>query len=574
MLHSFYWTILGILQLSLYLSFPLVANENEKSSQELTEHPSQMFSLYTHWIEYLELNATDLSLVDFAEFYSNPFWNRKLDISSLEARILISEEQMGKSEALTKNPKWAQGDPKKVHQYYAAHQEGHLDRLLGFIACRLGVIIHGDVNQDQLAQNLKRFDIRKLLQEGPYQNPTLSIGAQQLIFDSLHQMSQVYDIHLHNLGYDEGNYLNPKAAALGIASWEDYFTFLVLRYANGMSSPIGSTHEARKRIHLYTEHFPKLCGIVLPIHKAILPDRTVDWDNTGNFLKNRSALLTATSFHHADSELLPAVSVHPFDSRWQEKLLKAHAKGIRLVKWMPPQSIPPDSPLIDDYYIALKELGMVLIAHAGPEHAIPTDEGNTQWIDWGNPLRFRKPLQMGVNVILAHCGHKDMIPDLDHPDQVKVPGYQLFLRLAREAHLKNQSGEWQGKLYGDLAAVTTHYGPDFIKELLLHANEEGIRLIYGSDYPYTNLVKPRKDAYDICAQAGLLHVEQVQPLKEIRNWNPLLANYVFTKQLELCLPNGDKLKFPDSTFTGKFQDAELILIDQEIWQDYKLHSVE
>ena len=476
---------------------------------------------------------------------------------------------MCKSADLTENPKWAQGDHEKVRQYYAVHQEGQIDRMLRFIACRLGVIVHGDVDQEQLSLNLKRFDIHKLLIEGPYQNSVLSPEAQQLIYASLHGVDKVFDIHLHNLGYDEGNYLNPKASAFGIAEWMDYFTFLVLRYASGMSSPLGSTHEARQRIHLYAEHFPKLCGFILPIHKAILPDGTVDWNNTGNFLKNRSALMTATNFNHPDSEILPAISVHPFDPKWEEKLLKAHAKGIRLVKWMPPQSIPPDSDLLDEYYEVLKQLDMVLIAHAGPEHAIPTNKTNKQWVDWGNPLRFRKPLQLGVTVILAHCGHKDKIPDLDHPDQPEVPGYELFLRLARETHQKNQTSEWTGKLYGDLAAVTTHYGPDFIAQLLQHANEEGIRLIYGSDYPFTNLIKPKNDAYDLRARAGLLNPEKVKPLKEIRSWNPLLANYVFTKNLELQFPNEEKIGFPECTFTGEFKDAPLKLIDQEMWQAYK-----
>ncbi len=111
------------------------------------------------------------------------------------------------------------------------------------------------------------------------------------------------------------------------------------------------------------------------------------------------------------------------------------------MKWMPPQSIPPDSDLLDDYYQTLKHLNITLIAHAGPEHTIPTHEQNKHWEDWGNPLRFRKPLQIGVNVILAHCGHHDLIPDLDHPQSIEVPGYELFLRLAKETYQKNQTGE-------------------------------------------------------------------------------------------------------------------------------------
>lgn len=462
-------------------------------------------------------------------------------------------------------PEWAEDSVEREEFYYASHQEGSIDQMLRFFASQLGVMIHGNFDQDQLAWHLQSFDIQKLLDEGPSEHPALSLSAQQLIYEGLHNVDRVIDTHLHNLGYDEGNYLNPKAAAFGIAKWKDYFTFLVLRYAAGMTSSMGSTQEARQRIHLYASHFPKLHGFILPIHPAILPEGTFDWENTGNHLTDHSALLTAKSIKSSSSELFPAVSVHPFDPQWKEKLQEAHAKGIRLVKWMPPQSIPPDSDALDPYYEVMKTLDMILIAHAGPEHAIPTQEGNEAWVDYGNPLRFRKPLQAGVTVILAHCGHHDLIPDLDHPQQEMVLGCELFFRLAKEAYEQN----WSGKLYGDLAAVTTHYGPDFISAILQHVDRKGMRLIYGSDYPYTNLIKPNHDAYEECSAAGLLDPEKVKPLKEIRSWNPLLANYLFTRNLELTQSSGEKIRFPDATFSGVFEDGELRLIERVQWEFYK-----
>lgn len=456
----------------------------------------------------------------------------------------------------------------EVQKYYELHQETYLDRFMRQVASSLGVIVHGNLDQDQLKQEIERFDIARLVSEGPYKSDVLSYEAQQLIYDSIKDYDRIIDTHIHNLGYDEGNYVNPRSSVRGVAATSDYFTFMVMRYAAGMGSPIGSTNEARKRIHLYAQNFPKLYAFILPIHPSILRDGTIDWENTGNYLTNHSALLTSKDFYSSQSQLFPAVSVHPFEKNWKSKLQAAHEKGIRLIKWMPPQSIPPDSDLLDDYYVTIRDLGMTLIAHSGPEHTIPSHEGNKEWYDYGNPLRFRKPLQIGVNVILAHAGHHDLIPDLDDPSHTLVPGNQLFLRLAKETHQKNLTGEWKGKLFGDLAAVTTHYGVDFIRELLLNANEEGVRLFYGSDYPFTNLVKPRSDAFVITAEANLLDPNKVEPLKEIRNWNPLLANYVFTKNLELVKENGEKIKFPDSTFTGRFEDAPLNLIDQELWEDY------
>lgn len=458
-----------------------------------------------------------------------------------------------------KIPKWSCGDEKIKQHYYKVHQETWLDRILGWIACKMGIIVHGDLDQNQLQAKMAKFDVHKILKEGkPYENSVLSHAAQQLIIDSLQKFDGVIDTHLHNLGYDEGNYLNPSISARGIASWMDYFKFLVIRYACGISSPEGSTQEARRRIHLYAKHFPKLQGILLPIHKAVQKDGQADWDKTGNYLTNRSALETAQSFQGESSKLYSAVSVHPNDPKWKEKLTKAHDLGIRLVKWMPPQSIQPDLASMEDFYKEMAALGMVLIAHAGPEHALPVSE---EWQDWGNPLRFRRALELGVNVILAHCGHKDLIPDLDDENKKNIPGYELFIRVAKEAEAKG----WAGKVYGDLAAVSTHYGPDFVRKLLEYSRDAGVRYLYGSDYPFTNLIKPGNDPYPLMAKAGLLDPGLVKPLGEIRQWNPLLANFVFTYNLRIKSEDGQEdIHFPDTTFSGHFKDAPIdhILLNQ------------
>lgn len=517
-------------------------------------------------INYYDLYFPDRPPLDFSPFSSHLFWKKTNTPSNFHEISFATQEQIDRSTALTYNPKWAK-NKEDVKEYYEHHQETDLDRLIGWVTCDQGVIIHGDLTQDQLARKLISFDVKQLLKEGPCEHPALSINAQKLIYESL-QLPIVLDLHLHNHGHDEGNFLNPEICTLE-KSQRGYFNFLALKYASGISDPIGSTHEARRRIHLYAQHFPKLSAIVLPMHKAYLENQTKSWELSGNFLKNRSAFLTAKSFYNEDSELLYGPAIHPFDPKWESKLHKAYERGLRLIKWVPPQGIPPDSDCLHDFYKTLKKFDMILIAHAGPKQSIPMDETSRQWQDWGNPLRFRLPLKLGVPVILAHCGHKNKMIDHDHPEKIGVPGYQLFLRLAKEAHQKNQTQEWTGKLYGDLAAAT-HYGPEYMASLLKHANEEGIRLFYGSDYPYTHLViKPKKDPYDTFANAGLLDQTVVQALKEIRALNPLLGNYIFTRNL--CLKEDGRLfKFPDATFTGKFKDGELQFIDKSAWKQYTL----
>lgn len=451
-------------------------------------------------------------------------------------------------DAPAKLPKWAQGNSQVAKDYYASHAETWLDRPLRSVNCLIGVIIHGDLSQDQLQAKLSSFDIKKLLTKGPYDHSLLSVPAQRLISESL-KIERVIDIHLHNLGYDEGNYLNPAISTRGKTSFGEYAKWLVIRYAAGMTDPSGSTEEARRRIHLYAHHFPKLQGFILPIHKAFQGDRA-DWKNTGNLLKNRSALRTAQTYQDSDSHLYSAASVHPGDPKWAHKLKKAHDQGIRLVKWMPPQGIQPDHSDYAPFYRAMADYGMVLIAHGGPEHALQV---KAEWQDYGNPLRFRMPLQIGVHVIIAHCGHNDLMPDHDVQISQLLPGNELFARLAREAYSRN----WPGKLFGDLAAVPAHYGPDFVRKLLEYSQEPAFRFIYGSDYPYTNLVKPGSDAFPLLAKSRLLDENLVEPLKQIRQWNPLLAYYICTRQLT-CEIEHNRVRFPDATFTGQFSDISLV----------------
>lgn len=447
-----------------------------------------------------------------------------------------------------KFPEVSKGELKYPPRYFTYHKETILDKIIAWIACRLGIIVHGDMSQKVLEERLQKFDIHRLHQMGPYKNSQLSFKAQELIKKSLNDLDQVIDIHIHGLGQDQGNYQSPEASAWGKVSWKEHFKFLVINRAAGIFSPHGSTEAARKRLQAYARHFPKLKGILLPIHPAFSPKGEVDWAKTATYLNNESAFQTTASFLSPSSKLYGAVSIHPLDPEWKSKLESAKSKGINLVKWMPPQTIMPDSEEMIPFYQKMKELGMVLIAHSGPEHTLPSSSG---FEDAGNPLRFRRALQMGVWVILAHSGHHDQIPDLDNPGK-KVPGVELYLRLAKEAHEKN----WEGKLFGDLAAVPLHYGGDFTKRLLENAEQPYVRLIYGSDYPVTNLIQPRMDAHQILAKAKLLERSFIKPLNEIRRWNPLLASFILTKSL--CLKSGNRtLRFPPETYTGRFKDADL-----------------
>lgn len=391
------------------------------------------------------------------------------------------------------------------------------------LASCLGVIANGNVSNKQLAHKLKAN--------------RLSLQARSLLERSLKGLTRVIDSHLHILGYDKGNYLSP-----GLNRGFSGMKWAVIHCAaTGTSQQAGSTDLAVERLQLYAQHFDKLQGMILPIHPALTESGKIDYAHTGSSLCNRVAVAAAKTFKGSRSRLLPAVSIHPGCPTWEKQLVEAHAKGIRMLKWMPPQGINPSDPRWDDFYKKLASLGIVLIAHSGPEHAVP---GPAKWQDYGNPRFFERPLQLGVNLILAHSGHKEK--------------WQNFLALAEEAQKQN----WPGKLYGDLAGML-HYGADFVENLVKISQRPGVRILYGSDYPYTNLIPPRKDPLKILAARGLLDQRFVAPLQEIRSLNPLLGNFVAVRQIKL-----QGLSFPDETFTGDFADGSIKLMDESAWQAY------
>lgn len=108
----------------------------------------------------------DLSSIDLSEFDADPFWNRAFVESAI-----INSEDLHQTAASTEQPEWSSENDDHVHSYYASHQEGRIDRMLGFLACKLGVLVHGDIQQEQLALQLQAFDCRKLMQNGPIPPP-------------------------------------------------------------------------------------------------------------------------------------------------------------------------------------------------------------------------------------------------------------------------------------------------------------------------------------------------------------------------------------------------------------------
>lgn len=212
-------------------------------------------------------------------------------------------------------------------------------------------------------------------------------------------------------------------------------------------------------------------------------------------------------------------SIHPYRADAVQILGQCIRDGARAVKWLPSaMGIDPASPRCDALYAALAKHNLPLIVHTGTELSV-TGEGHSQ--DHNNPLRLRRPLQMGVRVVAAHCASLGRDYDTDQSGKPeKVSSFKLFARLMDEPIGKN--------LYGDLSAVPQFHRYRVFPALLQNARWHD-RLLNASDYPLPGIV-PIYLLKEL-VRGGLLRTDDAEVLNEVRQYNPLLFDFVLKRLL-------------------------------------------
>jgi predicted TIM-barrel fold metal-dependent hydrolase len=181
------------------------------------------------------------------------------------------------------------------------------------------------------------------------------------------------------------------------------------------------------------------------------------------------------------SKLLPGISVHPFRDDALEELEKYRDRAV-LCKWLPSaQQIDLDDGndmarlKLDRFYAKLAEIGLPLLVHTGVESSIPTTD--SRYDRFNSPKYFERALDLGVALIIAHCGcsYFDLLQD-NVVDET--------LRLFRK--MKEEKRDW--KLYADVSALFSPFRARKILDQVFGRKDgrDGIppdRLIYGSDFP-------------------------------------------------------------------------------------------
>jgi predicted TIM-barrel fold metal-dependent hydrolase len=253
---------------------------------------------------------------------------------------------------------------------------------------------------------------------------------------------------------------------------------------------------------------------ILAFDKHYRSDGTVDLKKTNLYVPNHYLVDLARRYPDI---FLPVVSIHPYRPDALEELEKWAKAGVKYIKWLPnAMGMDPSDIAVEPFYQKMKAHHMILLSHAGEEQAVEAKEDQRL----GNPLLLRKPLNLGVRVIVAHAASLGTCDDIDKGEGKKSNCFDLFLRLMDEP-------KYFGLLFGEISAMLQFNRMPVPFATILRRQDLHPRLIDGSDYPLpaiNALIHTRSLARD-----GFITAKERDALNEIYEYNPLLFDFVLKR---------------------------------------------
>ncbi|MBA3900004.1 MAG: amidohydrolase family protein [Bacteroidetes bacterium] len=339
------------------------------------------------------------------------------------------------------------------------------------------------------------------------------------------------DYHCHILGIGtghSGNYIHYK-----MTSWAlpiNHLKFNAYSNAAGIKHIQWGDQEYIARLVSLVKQMPGKVAI-LAWDKFYKRNGLVDTANTMAYVPNE---LVYEIYQRFPGHFIPCVSIHPYRNDALNELSKWAELGVRQVKWAPnSMGIDPSDKKCIPFYSVMKELDMVLLTHTGKEDALPV----SGYQHLGNPLLYRRPLDMGVKIIMAHCASLGKSLDFEavNPDMEK--NYKLFLRLMKEK-------QYSDNLFGDISGITQINRCGEPLKALLKARSIHHRLINGSDYPLPaiNSIIWTKTLENL----GYINNQERKVINEIYKYNPMLFDFVLKRNLK---HPKTKAKFRKQLFT-------------------------
>ncbi|HUV13379.1 MAG TPA: amidohydrolase family protein, partial [Acidobacteriota bacterium] len=302
----------------------------------------------------------------------------------------------------------------------------------------------------------------------------LGSAARQLVDEALGGLEpgELVDCHVHLLGLGHsgsGAFVNPA-----MRSWMHpvhHLKFRVYMSAAGIRDLNQADEQFVERLASLISGIPGgVRTYLLAFDKHYNQDGTPNLAKTEFYVPNEYVVAVAARY---PNYFVATASVHPYREDALDELQNCAARGVHIIKWLPnAMGMDPGDPRIDPFYRKMKELGMTLLTHAGEEKAVEAEEDQ----HFGNPLLLRRPLELGVTVIIAHCASLGRNADLERRNHPLVNNFDLFLRLMGEQG-------YQGQLYGDISAMTQFNRLPRPLQVLLERPDLHGRLVNGSDYP-------------------------------------------------------------------------------------------
>lgn len=338
------------------------------------------------------------------------------------------------------------------------------------------------------------------------------------VFDGL-DTTLLRDVHVHLAGTgDSGRGIEMTPRMLSPLHPAEYVQRLF--YLNA-----GCAHEDPGRVDAsYVDRLHNLVEALPAGFKLMLFAFERAYDEAGRHLPEHTAFHVPDAYARDVSRGNPdhfewVCSVHPYREDAVDALEAAARDGARAIKWLPPaMGIDPASKRCDRFYAAAARLGLPLISHAGEEKAVHGAGGQ----ELGNPLRLRRALDHGVTVVVAHCATMGQDVDLDAGRGApRRSSFELFARLMGERR--------NGRLYGDISAITLRNREVEVVRALLRREDWHDRLLYGSDYPLPGILPLMSPAS--LARAGLLDATTAPVLEQVRDHNPLLFDFMLKRLL-------------------------------------------
>jgi mannonate dehydratase len=334
-------------------------------------------------------------------------------------------------------------------------------------------------------------------------------------------LAQVWDSHAHLVGTGDspsGIYLNPRMnSALSPAQYARRLFFLNAGCAYDVEGGSVDRAYVRRMLNLLGGLRAGMKLVLFAFERVYGEDGKADLERTAFHIPDGYAREVARE-HAAFFEW--ACSIHPYRRDCVEALEQAKKDGARAVKWLPASmGIDPSSPLCDRFYEAAARLRIPIVSHAGLERAVI----GTDVQEYGNPLRLRRALDAGVRVVIAHCASMGQDRDTDKgPNGPFVDSFLLFARLFEDK-------KYEKNLSGDISAMTQtdRAGPALAQ--VIEREDWHPRLLNGSDYPLPGVMPIF--SVDYLASLGLVQESAKPILREVREHNPLLFDFVLKRHL-------------------------------------------